>query len=261
MEAIDIVKTGYIKELIAKDMREDDRGFHDFRKIDIIPRLIKNAEGSAQVDLGTTRVLAGVKLNLDTPMEDTPNQGNLVVSAELLPLASASFESGPPSPDSIELARVVDRGIRHGKCVNLESLFVEEGKAWTVYVDLYVLNYNGNLFDAGTIAAMSALLNTEVPKYEDGKVVREERVSKLKIDNIVTSSTFAKIGGKSIIDPTANEMIAAYSRLTIANDENYIRAMQKGLSGGFSQKEIDELIEVAFNKHKEQKNIVKSSQK
>ncbi len=102
------------------------------------------------MDLGATRVLAGVKLMLDEPMEDTPNQGNLVVSAELLPLASATYESGPPSPEAIEFARVVDRGIRHGNCVNLESLFVEEEKAWTVYVDLYVLNYNGNLFDAGS---------------------------------------------------------------------------------------------------------------
>jgi exosome complex component RRP42 len=194
-------------------------------------------------------------------MEDTPNQGNLVVSAELLPLASASYETGPPSPDSIELARVVDRGIRHAKCVNLESLFVEEAKAWTVYVDLYVLNYNGNLFDAGSIAAMSALLSTEVPKYEDGKVVREERVSKLKIDNIITSSTFAKVGGKSLLDPTANETNAAYSRVTIATDEKYVRAMQKGMSGGFSAKEIEELIEVAFNNHKEQKDIIKKSQK
>jgi len=206
-------------------------------------------------------VLSGVKLNLDTPMEDTPNQGNLVVSAELLPLASASYETGPPSPESIELARVVDRGIRHGKCVNLESLFVEEGKAWTVYVDLYVLNYNGNLFDAGTIAAISSLLNSEVPKYEDGKVVREERVGKLKIDNVITSSTFAKIGGKSILDPTANEMNAAYSRITIANDEHHVRAMQKGLSGGFSADEVEELVGVAFNKHKEQKHVIEKAQK
>jgi exosome complex component RRP42 len=261
MEAIDIVKTSYIKELIAKGTREDGRRMDEFRPIEIIPNLIKNAEGSAQVDLGATRVLAGVKLNLDEPMEDTPNQGNLVVSAELLPLASASYESGPPSPDSIELARVVDRGIRHGKCINLESLFVEESKAWTVYVDLYVLNYNGNLFDAGSMAAMSALLGTEIPKYEDGKVVREERVGRLKIDNIVTSSTFAKIDGKSLIDPTANETNAAYSRMTIATDGKYVRSMQKGLSGGFSAKEIDELVGAAFNNHKEQKSIIEKSQK
>ena len=40
-------------------------------------------------------------------------------------------------------------------------------------MDLYVLNYDGNLFDAGTLAAMAALMNTKVPKFEDGKAVED----------------------------------------------------------------------------------------
>ncbi len=50
---------------------------------------------------------------------------------------------------------------------------------------------------------MSALLSTRVPKYEDeqgGKGGDES--GKLKIDNIVTSATFAKIDSKIILDPT-----------------------------------------------------------
>ncbi len=261
MDAIDIVKTSYIRELLARNEREDSRQMHEFRPIRIETGLIKNAEGSAQVDIGTTRVLAGIKLMLDEPMEDTPNQGNLICSAELLPLASASYETGPPSPESIEFARVVDRGIRAGNCVDLESLFVEEGKAWSIYIDLYVLNYNGNLFDTGEIAAMSALLNTGIPKYEDGKVIREERTSKLKIKNIVTSATFAKIDSRTILDPTGSEEKTANARITIATDKENVRAMQKGLSGGFFVNEIEELIDVAFNKHKELKDIIEKGQK
>jgi exosome complex component RRP42 len=261
MDAIDIVKTSYIKELLSKGEREDSRDMYDFRPITIDTGIINNAEGSAQVDLGTTRVLAGIKLVLDEPMDDTPNQGNLICSAELLPLASASYETGPPSPESIEFARVVDRGIRAGNCVDLESLFVEEGKAWSVYIDLYVLNYNGNLFDTGEIAAMSALLNTKVPKYEDGKVVREERTSKLKIKNMVTSATFAKIDGKTILDPSGNEEKAADARITIATDHDNVRAVQKGLGGGFFLNEIEELLDISFNKHKELKSIIEKGQK
>lgn len=261
MDAIDIVKTGYIKELLANNQREDLRDSTTFRPIKIVTGTLPNAEGSAQVDLGATRVLAGVKLSLDEPMEDTPNQGNLVVSAELLPLASADYESGPPSPVAIEFARVVDRGIRAANCVNLESLFVEEEKAWTVYVDLYVLNYNGNLFDAGELAAMGALMNTKVPKYEDDKVVREERTKKLQIDNIVTSATFAKIDSKIILDPTGNEENAADGRITIATDKENIRAIQKGLRGGFLKDEVMELIDVTFNKHEELKSILEKAQK
>lgn len=261
MNAFDIVKTEYIKNLLANNEREDARQLHDFRTIAIETGKIGNAEGSAQVDLGSTRVLAGVKLDLKEPMEDTPDQGNMIFSAELLPLASPTYESGPPSPNAIEFARVVDRGIRAGNCIDLESLFVEEGKAWSVYVDLYVLNYNGNLFDAGEIAAMSALLNTRVPKYENEKVIREETSGKLKIDNIVTSTTFAKLDSKIILDPTGNEETAADGRITIATDSENVRAIQKGLSGGFFVNEVEGLVDVAFNKHEELKSIIKKSQK
>jgi exosome complex component RRP42 len=261
MQAIDIVKTGYIKELLTRDEREDSRKMDEFRNIAIDTGLLNNAEGSAQVDLGTTRVLAGIKMVLDEPMEDTPNQGNLICSAELLPLASATYETGPPSPEAIEFARVVDRGIRAGNCVDLEGLFVEDEKVWSVFIDLYVLNYNGNLFDAGEIAAMSALLSTRVPKYEDGNVIREETSGKLKLNNIVTSTTFAKIGKKCMLDPTGNEETAADARITIATDADNVRAMQKGLSGGFFVEEVEELMDISFNKHKELKGIIEKSQK
>ncbi|MGC8496293.1 MAG: exosome complex protein Rrp42 [Candidatus Micrarchaeia archaeon] len=257
MDAIDTIKAKYIKELIDNNAREDGRGFTDFRNIRIVNDLIDSAEGSAQVDIGNTRVLAGVKLDIDTPMEDNPNEGNLVISTELLPLASADYESGPPSPEAIELARVVDRGIRAGACVDMGSLFIEEGKAWYAYVDIYVLNYDGNLIDASELAAMSALMHTKVPKYEDGKIIREERIKPLKIDNIVTSATFAKINNKIILDPNKAEEIAAEARLTIATDDQMVRAMQKGMSGSFTVDEIEKLAEMAFEKHKELKMYLK----
>lgn len=259
MEAISAVTNGYVRELITKGLREDMRKMSDYRPLKITTNVLDNAEGSAQVDLGNTRVLAGVKMVLGDPMEDTPNEGTLVMSAELLPLASVEYEAGPPSPGAIELGRVVDRGIRAGKCVDLESLFVEEGKVWSVYVDLYVLNYDGNLFDASGIAAMSALLNTRVPAYEDGKVVREKRVKELKIDNIVTSATFAKINGSLLLDPNGTEEAAAAARLSIATDGKFVRAMQKGLGGSLTMKEIEEMVEVALMKHAELKKQIESS--
>lgn len=256
LEAIDVVKTNHIKEMVRKGIREDGRNSTTYRKIKLVKGLLGNAEGSAQVDLGGTKVLAGVKLDLAEPMEDTPDRGNFMVSSELLPLASETYETGPPSPESIELARVVDRGIRAGNCIDLTSLFLNEEKVWSVFVDIYVLNFDGNLFDACTLAAMSALVNTKVPKFEDDKAVREERVKPLKIDNIVTSTTFAKIGDKIILDPSGDEERACDGRLTITTDSEKVRAMQKGLRGGFFQKEIEELMGISFNKNAELKSII-----
>jgi len=259
MNVLNNAKHGYIKELLNKSMRLDSRGLLDFRPINIQSNLLSNTEGSAQVDLGDTRVLCGIKLQVEEPREDTPNQGNLIVSAELLALASQDFESGPPTPDAIELSRVVDRGIRAAECINFNDLFIEENKAWTIFVDLYVLNYSGNMFDASYIAAMSALLNTKIPKYENGKAVMEQREKNIEINNIVTSTTFAKLGDKIILDPDENEEHVADARLTIAVDQNKIRAMQKGLSGAFTLEEVKRLSKLSFEKHDFLKNYINKS--
>ena len=119
-----------------------------------------------------------------------------------------------------------------------------------------MLNYDGNLFDAGYLAAMSALLNARMPKYEDGAIVWSDRSRKLKINNIATSTTFCKIGNDILLDPTRNEEDAADARLTVSTDGKYIRAMQKGLGGSFSVSEVEEVIGGSFKKHDALKAIL-----
>ncbi|MDE1856731.1 MAG: exosome complex protein Rrp42 [Candidatus Micrarchaeota archaeon] len=261
MSAIDLVMAEHIRQLAAQGKRVDARGDFDFRPISIAAGIIDNAEGSAEVDMGGTQVLAGVKVDLGEPMSDTPDRGNLSVSAELLPMASPDYEAGPPSPTAIELARVVDRGIRAAECIDLESLFIEEGKVWSVWIDLYVLNYSGNLIDAAGLAAMAALNTCRVPKYEDGKAVREDRSKRLKIDNIVTSTTFGKINGRAFLDTSAEEEAAVDGRLTIQTDGELIRAMQKGLSGGFSVQEVSDLVDRSFEAHTNLKEYITKASK
>ena len=258
MEAIDIVKSNYIRELMSKGQRQDQRELLAFRDISIKKGLIQNAEGSAQVELGNTKVLAGVKVMLGSPMDDTPEQGNQIVSAEHWPGAAREFEPGPPSPEAIELARVVDRGIRAANCINLESLYLEEGKCWDVYTDIYVLNHDGNLLDAAGMAVMAALMNTKMPKYEKEKGVanREERSEPLEIGSVVATTTFAKIGDKIVLDPTNDEENAMSARLTVATDGKVIRAMQKGKSGSFNIDEVEELSRISLKKHAELKRII-----
>ena len=256
MAKISAVKGEYIVELLSKGIRDGPRKFMDYRKITISQGLLPNAEGSAQVDLGNTKVLVGIKMGVGEPMPDKPKEGNLMVNAELLPLASADYDAGPPSPESVEFARVVDRGIRAAGTIDLSSLFIEKDKVWRIFVDIYVLNYDGNLFDAGTLAVMAALLNTKMPRYENDAVVREGEMPKLKIGSIVTSCTYAKLGDKIIIDPTGAEESVMDARLTVTNDEQYIRAMQKGLNGAFSYAEIENLLEKTFEKSKELRKVL-----
>ncbi len=248
----------YLTGRLSKGLRDDNRTPFSYRTISIRTNEIPNAEGSAIVELGNTKVLAGIKLDVSEPMRDTPEDGNITTSAELLPMADENYDIGPPTPIGVEFARVVDRGIRAAGILDTSKLFIEEGKVWSVFIDLYVLNNDGNIFDAGTLAAMAALKTCRMPKYENGLVIRETQ-ERLTTNNIVTSCTFVKVPGAKIIDPTSNEEELADARITIANDFDVIRAMQKGMSGAFTTKEVNELIETTFDKSKELVNILKKN--
>ena len=246
MEILDEVKKDFVRDIIGKGKRPDERGFDQYRDIILEKGAIPSAEGSARVHMGQTQVLVGIKMDVGTPFPDRPEEGVLSTNAELLPMASPTFEPGPPSPESIELARVVDRGLRSSNAVDLPSLFLEEGKVWMTFVDIYVLDHDGNMFDAAALAAMAAIENCRVPKYEDGKVVRGEYAGSLKTVNRCVTTTFAKIGQTLLLDPTLDEETAMDARITIATTPDYVCAIQKGCAGGFTKDELLRLIDASF---------------
>jgi exosome complex component RRP42 len=210
--------------------------------------------------LGKTEVLVGVKIEVGEPFPDTPNEGVLTVNAELVPLASPTFEPGPPDENAIEIARVVDRGIRESKAIDLEKLCLEPGKkVLVVFIDLYVLNHDGNLIDASAIGALAALLNTKMFKYEieAGEVKVKPGYTPLSMQNHPIAVTFAKINGKLIVDPWLEEEQVMDARLTITIEKDEkICAIQKGGTGYFTKEQILEIAKIAKEKASELRKLV-----
>ncbi|MBE3116764.1 exosome complex protein Rrp42, partial [Candidatus Bathyarchaeota archaeon] len=246
------VRLKQISQLIEKGKRLDERGLHDYRDLKIEQGLIERAEGSARVLLGKTEVLVGVKVETGTPFPDTPNDGVQTVNVELVPIASPNFEPGPPDENSIELARIVDRGIRESKAIDTEKLVIEPGKkVFVVFIDVYVLNHDGNLIDASALAAMSALLNTKMPNYEikDGELKIKQGYTPLPLKNHPITVTIGKIGNTLIVDPWAEEEQVMDSRFSMAiKDDGNICASQKGGSGFFTPQQILEASKLAQQK-------------
>lgn len=239
---VETIRKAQMVQLLAQGKRIDERAFDQPRPLAIETGLIQKANGSARVTLGNTQVLAGVKIATGVPFPDTPDKGLLVVNAEILPMASPYAEPGPPSEEAIELARVVDRGIRESEMVDLTKLCLVPGKSVvTVFVDCNVMNVDGNLFDATSYAVVAALRTSKMKKY----VVKEDKAEStdewipVPVERTPVSVTMARIGEKMVVDPNTEEEASMDMRITIATDDDgHICASQKGEASTISPAQV-----------------------
>ena len=245
----------HMKKMLEHGERIDGRGLLDYRSIRVILSPIEKADGSALVKLGKTQVLVGVKLELGSPYKDRPSEGVLQVHAEFVPLASPSFEPGPPDENAIELARVIDRALREPRVVDLEKLVIEPAKlAWVVYNDIYLLDHAGNVTDAGMLASILALATTKLPrllKTEAGeyKIDRSTKAGALPLKTLVVTVTLGIIGNAILVDPTVEEEYLVDSIITIAVDENgRICGIQKRGERGIERSVLNKAVDVAIEK-------------
>ena len=244
------IERDYIKSNLKKEERIDGRGLWEYREFQIKNDIIESAEGSADVNLGETKIITGLKYEVGAPFPDLPNEGVCTVMAELLPLASPLFERGPPDEQSIELARVVDRGIRHADCVQTDKLCIKENEAvYILFVDMYVINYSGNLIDAGGVSALTTLISAHIPEgvwNEDkgeaewtGKYITGEKI----VNELPFVLTYGKIDDIIFLDPSLPEELVCDGKISFSVTEKKITSIQKSGAATFSIDEIKMLGE------------------
>ena len=241
-----------IISLLKEGKRIEGRKPFDFRDIEIETNVSINAEGSARVRIGKTEVIVGVKMDTQEPYPDHEDEGTMITSMEFSPMAGERYESGPPQIDSIEIARVVDRGIRESGFIDWKKLCIKEGeRVWSVLIDIYCINDDGNVLDASALGAVAALKLARFPVYDE----KEEKVrfgeftkDPLPLtENTPLTLTFYKIGNSLILDPNREEEDAVEARLTLAlscpEKDKTINSMQKGGITPITTDELDKIIE------------------
>ena len=245
----------HIINLLNVDRRLDGRKLTEYRKpIEVEFGVIKTAEGSCRVKIGETEVLVGVKLEVGKPYPDNPDEGTIIVGAELLPMSNPEFEMGPPGIQAVELARVVDRGIRESKALNFKNLCVEKGeKVWIVLIDICTINDAGNLLDAASLAALAALKDARFPAYDGEKVNYKEKTdAKLPLEKMPIAVTVIKIGEKLIVDPDTEEEKVVDARLTVSSTQDgTLCALQKGGDFQLSSQDISNMLDIGIEKANE----------
>jgi exosome complex component RRP42 len=253
-----------VRELANQGKRMDGRGLKEYRDISLETGYInETAEASAKVEIGDTKVIVGMSTSVEEPYDDKPGEGTLVTNAELAPMASREFESGPPQEEGVELARVVDRGIREAPAVDFEELCIEEGeKVYTLFLDIHVLNDDGNLIDASSLGAMACLKTGFLPAYseEDGLLRDQPSEGKdIPLNSLPITATGHHVDGNVMFDPTAREEDADGSRVTVSiTEEGNVVAMQKGGESTISSSDITEIIDIADEKTQKMRSMVQA---
>ncbi|XP_014805547.1 PREDICTED: exosome complex component RRP45 [Calidris pugnax] len=227
----------FLLRAIEERKRLDGRQCYDYRNV----RISFGADyGCCIVELGKTRVLAQVSCELVPPKPNRPTEGILFFNLELSPMAAPGFEPGRQTDLLVRLNRLIERCLRNSKCIDTESLCVIAGeKVWQIRLDLHLLNHDGNIIDAASIAGIVALCHFRRPDVSvQGEEVtvytpEERNPVPLSIHHmpICVSFAFFQQGTYLLVDPSEREERVMDGVLVIAmNKHREICTMQS--SGG-----------------------------
>lgn len=155
--------------------RPDNREMHQYRQMSIQPGIlfyfgstlkvilsgsIGTADGSSLVRVGETTVIAGVKAEVsEVPLGSTSMTpaGYIIPNVHFASGANPKTRPGPPSEDVQELSAKISECLDKINFVDLEKLSPLDGLVWNLYVDVAVLNDDGNIWDAIWLALVAAL--------------------------------------------------------------------------------------------------------
>ncbi|KAK9807210.1 hypothetical protein WJX73_009206 [Symbiochloris irregularis] len=213
----------YAAQGIALGCRADGRAGKDYRPLQLELAVVPQANGSARCLIGASEVLVAVKVEVNVPEEDFPDQGVVHFSVECSPCASAAFQGRGALDLGADMAGNLRRSVLGGSAsmggsLDLKALCIISGsRCWHVHVDGLVINADGSLLDALSIATRAALTDLQIPRVdispsddpEDEPEIEldddPEHAASLDASRIPVVVTLAEAEGRPAVDLTADE--------------------------------------------------------
>ena len=184
--------------------------------------------------------MSQVSWEITSPKDARPTDGILFVNVEISPMAAPYFEAGKQSELGVEVNRLLERCLRESRCLDMESLCISAGiKVFAIRVDLHVLNYDGNITDALSIAAIASMCHFRRPDVtvcgEDVTIHSMEDRDPIPLNihhmPMCVSFAFYDNGNYMLVDPSEKEEVVASGKMVIGmNRHREICLMQ--MSGG-----------------------------
>jgi len=178
--------------------RFDGRKQEEMRRIAITPGFIKNADGSALIEMGDTRVICTAKLEERVPpFLRNSKRGWITAEYGMLPGSSPTRISREASRGKVggrthEIQRLIGRSLR--AVANLEVL----GER-TVWLDCDVIQADGGTRTASITGAYVALTHAAM------NWIRQEILAESPVVDAVAAVSVGVVEGKALLDLNARE--------------------------------------------------------
>ncbi len=212
-------------KLIGEDgLRHDGRRPDEHRPVRMEVGVLSNADGSALVEFGRTKVLAAVYGPREPPQRFMllPDRAILRVRYHMAPFSTSDRKSPAPSRREVELSKVIREALEP---VVISELFPRT----SIDVFVEVLQADGGTRTAGVTAASLALADAGIP-----------------MKALVAGVAVGKIEGVLVLDVDEVEDSAGEADLPIAGapDLGLITLIQ--LNGVLSEEELRRAIDMAW---------------
>ncbi|CAI0434696.1 unnamed protein product [Linum tenue] len=238
----------YYERHLAESIRPDGRTLGMARDTTLALGAVSSADGSALTKIGSTTMLAAIKMEVMTPSAESPDEGCIAIEFHMPPICSPIVRPGRPAEAAVvESKRLSDTILRtiwlvfcSSGMINLKELALVSGKAaWMAYLDIYCLDADGALFDAALLSAVAAFSHLQIPVVslnDKGKIVafteegdtvgklEKEAVNKekrkLTLGNIPFSLTCALHKKHILADPSSEEESIMETLVTVVMDSS-----------------------------------------
>ncbi|KAL4352927.1 hypothetical protein GQ457_06G017240 [Hibiscus cannabinus] len=226
----------FFEKHLLESIRPDARPLGRARDTTIALGAVASANGSALAKIGSTTMLAAIKMEVMAPSIEIPDEGCIAIDFHMPPICSPIVRPGRPAEAAPVVAKQLSDTILSSGMINLKELSLVSGKAaWMAYLDIYCLDADGALFDAALLAAVAAFSHLEIPVVslnDDGKIVLSEEQGlsdrepvnkekrKVNLGSIPFSLTCILHKNYILADPTAEEESIMETSVTVVLDSS-----------------------------------------
>lgn len=221
--------------------RTDNRALDELRPVKITPNFLANAEGSALIEMGNTRVIcaASVEDKLPPHLRYQRTEGWVTAEYGMLPRSTHTRSQretgrGGPSGRTHEIQRLIGRSLR---AIANRKVMGER----TITLDCDVLQADGGTRTAAITGAYVALA------IACKRLMKDRRITKSPIVAEVAAVSVGIVDGVPLLDLKYDEDSRAEVDMNVVctGDGRFIEVQGTAEGSPFTREQMDNLLELA----------------